>query len=540
MPNAPETARNDQTGSSRPENIDQVLALFSFPALYDLGKIATTAMAAPGSRGRRPYPPTALLAAAACARIAGSTAGGLKILRRPDVWEECRRRYLRMTHGQILPATPPNREQVDYFRERILNNPAVIDLLDTHFTKIAVAQARHLGNLLTGVTPDWTNPDERHTIYGDGTNLRPYSDVRLVIHPGTGEVITIGSRAQSPATARIQEHFTKAAEDGKQARGINFVAMHTWTLAGRIVLGTATALRAEQWAALDLIDRISAIAGDGVHTVVYDRALTGWHVDYLMATHRLQLIGKAVSRSSDNAHDADSNDPTVQARVNRLAAEYGEQPTPDISHILRRDTLADLYYSKAPMPLGTSLYPTERSFDYVQSRYHVLEPVEHSTPTGTCRHELAVDDGSLFLLDRHPLDEIWIKVQHLPCINSEPVRRTDGRWGTRNTYLIPCEHGDHTYTRTWEPTGTRYTQDSPETDRAPADMIGCELRPLARPDGARFGAVTGRRNDAESYNQWFQDRLPHHGRAATLSVAGQALDFLLAGLVNNSNTWSRR
>jgi hypothetical protein len=52
--------------------------------------------------------------------------------------------------------------------------------------------------------------------------------------------------------------------------------------------------------------------------------------------------------------------------------------------------------------------------------------------------------------------------------------------------------------------------------------------------------VTGRRNDAESYNQWFQTSLPHHGRAATLNVAAQGLDFLLAGLVNNSNTWHRR
>jgi hypothetical protein len=88
-----------------------------------------------------------------------------------------------------------------------------------------------------------------------------------------------------------------------------------------------------------------------------------------------------------------------------------------------------------------------------------------------------------------------VKSRLLPCDRSDRVQRADGLWGTRNTYTVPCVAGDFTYERDWEPT------------------------------------------DAESYNQWYQQSLPHHGRAASESVIGQEYHFLFAALLNNSITW---
>ncbi|MFY0409025.1 hypothetical protein [Solicola sp. PLA-1-18] len=536
MPYARQTKRSDNAGTSKIVDPEQLKNLFRFPTLYALGDLVTEALTRHG-RGRKPYPYTALLIIVVAARVTASLPEALKMLRDPALWEECSDRYASYTGGQRLPMNPPTRAQVTFFRDQITTHPTLLADLQTEFQRNSIRQAQHLGNLKTDVAPDWSEPHEQNLVYGDGTILAPYSDVYTVTHPRTGESIVMGSRAKSPASARIQTVLSRTEEDDKRTRGINFVAMHTWTRKGRVVLGTASALHAESWAALDLLDTLAATAAGGIHTLVYDRAITGWHVDYLMAKHRVQVIGKAVGRARDGQDDEREQSHSPD-RVARLAAEYEAEPSPDVNQMLRHDLLLARHFSNKPLPLGTSQYLTSKEkIDFVRSRTHHLPAFVHDGPAGTCEHRLAVDDGSLYEIGPDEDYDFDLKLQHLPCTRSTPTRRPDGRWGTRNTFSLRCGDRTHEVVREWEPDGTRYYRG--DKDREKIDRIGCDLRPLSRAIGEQFAKVFGRRNDSESYNKWMQNTTQHAGRAATSTLEGQELDFLSAAVLNNSNTWHR-
>lgn len=578
--------RDTITGTTKMDPADQMVALCGFIGLHELGQVLEGLMAEPGSRrrGRKsPYPALALFAVLAMARAAGSLAMALKMLHtQPGLWARCVDAF-QARCGILLPPVPPTREQVRYLRDLIIAKPnqagdeVVLVKLQRRFRLVAVGQARLLGNLLAGIEADWANPDARHYIYGDGTNIAKYTDVREVVHPVTKEVVVVGSRAKDPKRARIQRLSTDTSEDKKVRHGLNMVSMHTWTSAGRVVLGTAVALGAEQWAALDLAEAIQDLAGDGIHGLIYDRAVTGWQVDHLMANRRIQVIGKAVGTGSKRSAGGSADDKKDGAghelpawdragadrdlgdAVNRRIAEHNAKKTTDVSHLLRHDVLSDMLRYHERLPLGLCIYPTSnRNFDLVRSWSHELEPATHNTPHGECIHRLAVDDGGLFEVEDHP-DGYTVKTRVLRCRRSTPYQRGDGRWGTRSEYTIPCSFGDVDYVRTWQPDGIRYTPDSPEKDRAPEDGIGWRLRPLSRADDITawynadpgdhvnhftaprpFSDVYSRRNDAESYNEWYQQSLPHHGRAASLDPLAQELDFLLGALLNNTITWHNR
>ncbi len=537
-------------GERSPE-YDQALSLSLFPGLYDLAKVTAPLLAKPGARGRKsPYGPECLLLAVIVARVIGSTLGGIRLLSAEGLWERCMHNVALMTDREGLPATPPNRAQIQYFRDKIAASPEVQAEMEQVFRRGALAQAQHLGNLQAGVEPDWANPARQHVIHGDGTILSPYTDVRSVVHPRTGELIALGSRAASYATARIPKGCFDNLADGKSARGTNFVSMHTWTRAGRVVLGNATAAGSELWAALELTEAIAEQADGGVHTLVYDRAVSGWPVDFLMGKHRVQVLGKAVGRSSrttrsaeddwDVDNDAQAEVTWVKDRAERLAAEYDAEPTPAVVQILRQDVLATIFYDKQPQPVGTSLYKTSRGFDVVFSKHWPVPAASHNTPDGSCDHELVVDDAALFAVGNHPRDDYDVKLAHIPCASSRGSRRADGLWRRVSTYVIPCVQGDFLYTRTWEPNGTFHGPDSPKASRTPSDRAEADLRPLSRADKDRFDDVFSRRNDSESYNEWFQKTLPHHGRVGTETLPAQQLDFLSAAVLNNALTWDRR
>lgn len=520
-------------------------------------------MATPDKPGRRsPYPATALLAALASARAAGSLAQALKKLHEdPLLWERCRASYRGASKGVELPPVPPRREQLRYFRDRLLDKPEPLVNLKARFMRLAVGQVRLQGNMISGVQPNGADPDERHTIYGDGVIIKPFSEVREVVHPRTGEKVVLGSRGKPEAELtrksrpRLQTWISDTEEDGKQARGLNMVAIHTWTSAGRVVLGTGSAMAAEQWAVLDLVDSIHDIAGDGIHTLIYDRAITGWCVDYLMGARRIQVLSKAVAKGGRN--DASAPIPRLDSQVARTVAEFPHYAgaAKDASYLLRRDALSDMVRYNERLPVGMSIYPTtRRNYDQVRSDVVDLEPAVHDTDDGPCVHELVVDDGGLFLVEQHPEESYRVKTWFISCIRSTPFERPDGLWGTRNEYMIPCASGDFAYVRDWLPDGVRFTPADTEKEKASTDRVGWRLRPLCRADDIadwyngsgsfetgrrRFSERFSRRNDAESFNQWYEAGLLHHGRAATLSQRSQELDFLLAALLNNSITWRR-
>jgi hypothetical protein len=272
--------------------------------------------------------------------------------------------------------------------------------------------------------------------------------VQIHTHPGTLEKVALNSRARSVAKARVQRSLTDLREDDKEhlGRGINFVAVHTWTSEGRVVLGTDTALGAEQWAALDLIDSLAEMADGGVHTVLWDRALQGWSVDYLMGRHRIQVVGEGVGRKAAELKAARTPRPdeeparddlgisesSLTQHTERLAAEYGVPHTKPMAQILRRDVLLAIFLTKEPQPVGTCLYPSESTYDRVFSRAYDLPPAVHDTPDGPCRHDVVIDDSGLYTAEPHPSQEYWVKTSHPKCVSAAPFRRPDGRWGARS------------------------------------------------------------------------------------------------------------
>lgn len=561
MPNAPETKRRDNAGTSKTVDIEQIIDLFGFIGVHELAPAMDGLLSRPGQRGRpSPYPAAALLATLAAARAAGSQAEALKILRIPEVWEKCREQYRIRSKGVVLPPCAPGRDQVRYVRRLFAQEVVYIERLQRRFQHLALGQARQLGNLRPGSSPKGTEPDERNSIYSDGTIITPYSDVRVVTDPVTGELRPVGSRAKSVESARIQGVLSNTALDGKTDRGLNMVAVSTWTCAGRVVLGTATALGAEQWAVLDLVDSLhanleerdqgAAEHGGAIHTLINDRAITGWSVDYLMGALGIQVLSKAVGRTTDKANQYRFDE---QRPVSRLAAEVGVDPTGPARKFLRYNVLSDMVRYHQYLPVGLSIYPTSgRDFEPVHSQTAEVDPASHVVDEQDCQHRLIVDDGALFMVEDHPEEGYPVKSWLLSCKSSTRYRRPDGRWGTRNSYNVPCRHGDFRYTRTWEPCGTRYTADSHEKNRAPKDTVGWQLRPLNRADDIeefinhgvdthkitrkRFSESFGRRNDAESYNRWVKNGLPN-ARASSDVIACQELDFLLAAVLNNSLTW---
>src|SRR5690606_16760786 len=136
-------------------------------------------------------------------------------------------------------------------------------------------------------------------------------------------------------TARVVKTLTDTRADGKeQLRGLNMVGVYTWTDAGRLVLGTRVALGAEQWAALELIEEVFRFAKDGMHGVIWDRVITGWLVDYLMATMRLQTVGKPVANSRDDSSEIDD-------RIALKAAAHHTQLDTHTKVAIRYHVLAD-------------------------------------------------------------------------------------------------------------------------------------------------------------------------------------------------------
>lgn len=569
MPYSPDTIKSKASGAVKDAAATEIVNLFGFVGLHEMAAAVEPVLARAGQRGRRsPYPAVVLLAMLVAARVTGSISSAVAALAEPDLWQRCTRAYYRRAgEGATLPDRAPDRHAVNYFKQLITANEEHLRRISAQFTVLAVGQAQRLGNFASTAAPDLTSPDPTHCIYADGTVIKPYSDVTLWTHPSTGEVIARGSRAKSLESAIYQKEFSNTRADGKDLRGLNMVAVHTWTKAGRVVLATGKAMGAEQWTALDLIDTIVAtlrrrnngVPGQ-VHGLIYDRAITGWNVDYLMGAHGIQTYGKAVSRTSGDSAGSD-----LETRTTREVATYGiplndtkRNRTADLA-MARKAVKEDQLDAVRDLPLGLCYYPTTSDSDRIHSWYQELQPLVHDTPAGPCTHRIAVDDGALFLI----ADDIYggtlpVKIRALSCRESRRRRGADGKWSVTHSYTVPCSHGPFEHTRTWTPTGTRFTPDSAETDRSPQDKIGWRLRPLNRADDVLpfynegvplkelrrrghkgpFSQLHGRRNDAESYNHWYQSSLHNQGRAASQSVAAQELDFVLGALLNNSRTWA--
>jgi len=616
------------TGTSKASQIDEFKALLDWPGLYLMAQACDELPEPDKNRpGRQSDMPTSLLLAVSCAaRICGSRAGALELVGSRDVWHKMLRPVWEArpeNEHLVFPARAPRVAQLLNFERRLIDpqyktrknkldaieDPtekaaAKADLrtlklarqaaLQERFQAVAMAQAKQMGLFDTDVPIDWTQPGLEHTVIGDGTVVKPFSMVREHEDPVTGEVFYTGTRAVK--NPRLSPRGTDLEPDNKKAlRGLNMVSLLSPTRWGWVILGTSYAERAEQWPALDLIESAARRSKGGVHNVLWDRVLSGWLLDSLLANQRLRVFNKSVAASTEKTKLPEH--PTVSQAVRHTAAEQHarlldhshhqmalaeveyahleatkswdvHQPTRDerheearvLNHLRDRD-LADLYETGKPLPLGVSLYAATSASTVTGSRIVTgrgkvdlvrSEPTRYGRYThhvdsgaadgagavegdGGCTHDLWVDDGALHTVEMDPILGCLVKTATATCLSSTP-HKNGRRWATTETWSIACPRGDFEITTTWEPHGTRYTPD--DLRKKPALSPLNDLRPISRSQAQDFANIANHRNQAESFNQWFKTRLPQPGRAASLTIEAQVLDYLGAACLRNALTWA--
>ncbi|MFI2754179.1 hypothetical protein ACGIF2_15755 [Cellulomonas sp. P22] len=533
---------------SRPKqaSIDLLTACFSFPGLSNLAD-ALTAHRPTRAGARAQHPDICMLAVLAAARAVGGVQPVVRELNAADrfAWKKCSALLMARIEGLRLPPTPPTRDQITSFQRRVTEDGG-IDVLEQAFIDASVKMAKWMGHFDVSTAPDWVRPDPKHAIYGDGTVIAPFSGASEWVHPLTGEVVIRDSRARDASTARIQRVRTDTTIDGKaDLRGINFVSMHTWTSSGRVMLATGHALGAETLTAVDLMRAVQERAQGGVHTVIYDGVVTGWIVDWLMGSLRIQAVNKIAAASTTDPHVPSADHPlrrrpALEAsaeRAQRALVAAGLAVTPELVRYEQDAALDRLYTSDVPLPVGLCLYPRSKSNSYeiVYSQHHEIETAEHTVDGERCAHRLVVDDGALYVAEEDIEREHLVKTA-MPVCTEATAHLDRGTWNRRTTWQIPCERGAFAHELTWRPAGTFHPKRT--TGRTPRVDPLAELRPLARAHEG-YGEVFGRRNDSESYNQWFQAGLRHPGVAMSLSLGGQRLDFLMGAVLNNAITYGR-
>lgn len=505
-------------------------AIFTYPGLYDCSDLLAESIdettsfddSAPRQGPRRgrscAYPDLLLFALTICSRACTSQNAMLAELDESGRWAELCDLYREGLGLDIeIPAIPPAASALDRFMARLADKREERRrrwaALSERLTHVGWGTARLLGNFADGYGEvDWTNPDYHYVVIGDGTYIKPFTNALRQWCPVTGEEVILGSNAKTRNRARIQEQVTDPKPDDKTARGINHVTLSTWTDFGWVVLGTDHATGGEIYPTMVLLDRLLDFAKDRVHTVVWDRVLTGWAIQDLMATRRVMVINKAVARSGRYPFTVD-----------------GQKYRP---YNIPKATAVERFRAGQSLPLGTSIYQTTKGYERVNSKFHRL-PLPKPLASCAQPHVLWVDDGALF--DSYlSHDGVWWKrPRAATAVEAKPLPRDCGTWSLPITWHLDCPaapEGRHEFTTHWNP--------APGRTKAVSNAL-LELRPVPRYADEQFGPIHGLRNITESFNQWLQKALGQHKRATRLNVDQQAVEHLCAGMLANAITYHR-
>lgn len=480
---------------------EEVKALLTYPALYDMAE----AVLAPTRRSA--YPTDLLIAVAALARVYGSQNAALTELR-GGLWPKVCKWY-RAARGEdtSLPSVPPTARVMDRFLIS-LTTPETSQVLRMAFMTTSLKVAINFGLFPADVEPDYTNPDKRHVLLGDGTFYAPYSNVRRILtNPGEDEpeYEYFNTRATVGAP-RYQQESTDASHDGKHSRGINHVTVSTKIGARSLVLAVDQAKGAEVKTAVPLLCEVRRALGTRAHVVVWDRAITGIQIGHLLRDHGLLVINKDVA-----------------------ARSKGHKGAPQVVSQRTARTL----YKDGLLPVGTSVYPRTRGeAEVVMSKYIEFGPVPGAT---NCQHHLFVDDGGLW--ETTKIDGTagrWKVAQAKPIAARRLNRGTT--WALETRWSLPCGRHErvHEFTTVWDP------QPSGPTSKQSRAIAA--LRPVPRSLEERFAEVHGHRNSTESLHAWFKARMgttARGGRATRLDGGAQLIQHLWACLLRNAITHYR-
>ena len=496
-----------------PAQSDQVRAVFGSDLLFDLSGV----LDAQSPTGR--FPDLMLCGVHACWGVFGSQEGVLKHLRSSGAWADVCRVYLDMLGTSFpLPTGAPDAHDMDRFLKKISNDDELrVQILEA-FTRSSIALARNLGNFSPRGLVDLAKPSPQNLVFGDGTFYQPFSDVKEIVDKVTGEIITVGSRAKKKP--RIQPVVTNAGRDGKGLRGINHVTISTWTKSGWVVLMMDQALQSETPVAVRMLTRLKRKIGAGLVWAVWDRAVRGKAWRRLKDKIGLDVIGKEPARSKPPA------------------GEF-------ISH-LTREAAVERFTQGLPLPLGVSVYETERGHDVTNSKFIKLGDLSQ----GSCSHELYVDDAALFAVSPDPSSRAKLKVSRAKAKREirEPAQQTPGSsaedWTDDYTnhvdWALPCPgHPEvvHTFSTVWRPFESRFFAQDENGNYTGSGLK--DLRALSRSDQEMFLAILGFRNIAEALHAWLKARLgttKNRGRATRIDQHQQLMHHFGLCLLANAIT----
>jgi hypothetical protein len=421
---------------------------------------------------------------------------------RPEFWD---------AYGVWLPDAPLTAKTYGAWKNRAMADETRLGELVGAFEDQAYRQARDLGFLDPTLPLDWTDPAMCNVIYGDGTWIKPYSDVTLVheVDPVDGHVdlVAKGSRAKTISAARVVPERDRDNTKPGRPYGLNHL-----TLSCRddrpfsrvcLAVQVAQAKQGELTVADEMLDRVAARAGDGIHVVAYDGAFGPG--DSMRALHHR---GHAVVNRNNVA--------TTEASKSEYAAQILKPPG-----------------DKRPgLPLETRVRRTSKGV--FEARVYTVDLGTFPHANGACFHDLVGVDASVY--EKYPHTPGMVDLRHetplrkLVSNRREHVHEGVTTYSAHLEFLVPCaEHGAFM---------VDFDISLPTSDDVPMRSIAAQVRPLADTDPP-YKKVYGRRNDAEAVNAWLK-RVMRNGRARSMDRHAQTIDHVGIGLMINAETWAHR
>ncbi|MDZ7732973.1 MAG: hypothetical protein U5R31_07515 [Acidimicrobiia bacterium] len=191
------------------------------------------------------------------------------LFRTTDRWDDAVASAVRVE--RTLPAKAPTQDKLRHCRDR---TPDMGRRLADAFPAAMAPLVRAAGMLPADTPPTLHRPNRANVVYGDGSVLRPLSDVD--VDRNTGEIL--GSRAKIGGKSRRAE--THVGKNGGDAgRGVPFTPPRRGSGGiehQRVVLGVDLNTDCDEvGSALGLFDRAVDIYGQAIHGFVYDLLFSG-------------------------------------------------------------------------------------------------------------------------------------------------------------------------------------------------------------------------------------------------------------------------
>ena len=453
--------------------ISDLKAIAAMPGLEELAEVI-----APFTGGGKTNP-TSILIYTAGQWALGSRSKLTSTLRFETVWPQIQATAKLV--GRTLPDNPPTHDQLRHVRDRADGHLG--RLLSDALPAAMAPLVRSIGLLPENTKPRFDRPERRNTIYSDGTDFKPLSEVLL--DPVTGELH--GSRSTGRGTARIApRHVTPGGTDGGAQIVVSLVGVHGPLQLQRATLAVGiTPTHREMECSMELFERVHDAYGSSVHAFNYDTLITGSELQRVM--------------------------------------RRGVMPIADMRNAQTTGEFVIL-----PEELRTLCGRTGKP--KVRAKIYRLPVARHWIGATDCVHHPWSLDGAVVLCGpeelRPSIDSIAVDT-----VGHDFVPDASGlTQRLLTTYRIPCRHGSFLYPLDLSGNTVRI-------GRAKGDYIALAeyVRPISITGD--HALVRGSRSDVESTNKTLKSQCAQFGRAMSLSHDDFLSDLVGGALWINATSW---